>query len=263
MRLAVSGKGGVGKTTIAGTLCRLIGRSGRPVLALDADSNPNLAVSLGLPHQPSEQITAVPTDLAEWRTYDDGKAYVHLTMPFAQVEQEYGVAVADNVTLLLMGQVNHAGVGCRCSAHASARGLMDHLWQADAPVIVTDMEAGLEHLGRGTTEHADALLIVVEPYYRALEAGRRIRELATELGIPRIYAIANKIRSEADATAVSTFCQQHNMPLIATIPFDEQILTAEANGIGMIDANPEGAFVTAVATLMKQLDKTMKNGQMN
>jgi len=261
MRLAVSGKGGVGKTTLAGTLSRLYGRSGRPVLALDADSNPNLAVSLGLPREVENQIEAVPTDLAEWRTNGDGKAYVHLTMPFEQVEREYGVAVPDNVTLLVMGQVNHAGVGCRCSAHASARGMMDQLWQADSPVIITDMEAGLEHLGRGTTEHADVLLIVIEPYYRALEAGRRVQKLAIELGIPRIYAVANKIRSEADETAVHTFCSQHDMPLIATIPFDEHILTAEANGVGMIDANPDGPFVTAVAKLIIQIDQKMNNEQ--
>ena len=117
------------------------------------------------------------------------------------------------------------------------------------------MEAGLEHLGRGTTEHADVLLIIVEPYYRALEAGRHTKELASELGIPRIYALANKIRSEAEETAVRAFCRQHDMSLIATIPFDEQIWLAEAQGVGVVDADPDGPFVTAIRELVRKLDE--------
>lgn len=253
MRLAVSGKGGVGKTTIAGTLCRLIGRSQHPVLALDADSNPNLALSLGLPREMSSHLMAVPSTLGEWRTDENEHAYVHLTIPIPELTQQYGIHAPDNVTLLTMGNVDHAGVGCRCTAHAAARGIMGHLWQANGSVIVTDMEAGLEHMGRGTTEHADALLIVMEPYYRALEAGQRIKQLAVDLGVPRIYAIANKIRTEAEATAVRTYCQQHDIPLLATIPYDEGIITAEINGRTILDTQPDSFFVQAVNGLVIRL----------
>lgn len=255
MRLAVSGKGGVGKTTVAGTLCRLIGRTHHSVLALDADSNPNLALSLGLTREASHHLTAVPATLGEWRTDENERAFVHLTVPIQQLKQEYGIPAPDNVTLLLMGNVDHAGVGCRCSAHAAARGIMGHLWQAEGAVIVTDMEAGLEHMGRGTTEHADALLIVMEPYYRALEAGLRIKELALDLGIPRIYAVANKIRSEIEAAAVRTYCQQHDIPLLAVIPFDEQILVAETNGRTILDTQPDSPFVQAIAVLASRLNE--------
>lgn len=259
MRLAISGKGGVGKTTIAGTLCRLIGRSYQPVLALDADSNPNLALSLGLPREMSSQLTAVPATLGDWRTDENDKAYVHLTIPIPELTQQYGIRAPDNVTLLTMGHVDHAGVGCRCTAHAAARGIMGHLWQANGSVIVTDMEAGLEHMGRGTTEHADALLIVLEPYYRALEAGQRIKQLALDLGIPRIYAIANKIRTEAEATAVRTYCQQHELPLLAIIPFDEEIITAEVNGRTILETQPDSPFVQAINDLVSKLFEEINN----
>lgn len=249
MRIAVSGKGGTGKTTIAGLMSRLYGRSGRPVLALDADSNPNLAICLGLPHSNSDQIEAVPGSLAEWRTDDHDRAFVNLTIALPHVRERYGVSAPDNVTLLVMGTVDHAGVGCRCSAHAAARGIMGHLLQADAPVVIADMEAGLEHLGRGTTEHADALLIIVEPYYRALETGRRVQALAHELGIPHIYTVANKVRTVTEEDAVRAFCDQHGLNLIATLPFDEELLAAEANGTTILDADPQSPLVQATTIL--------------
>jgi CO dehydrogenase maturation factor len=259
MRLAVSGKGGVGKTTIAGTLCRLIGRFHHPVLALDADSNPNLAICLGLPQESSGQLTAVPTNLGEWRTDENDRAYVHITIPIPQLKEQYGISAPDNVTLLTMGNVDHAGVGCRCSAHAPARGIMGHFWQDEESVIVTDMEAGLEHMGRGTTEHADALLIVVEPYYRALEAGQRIQKLALDLGIPRIYAVANKIRTAEDQTAVKCYCERYDLPVLASVPYDEQLITAERNGRTILDTNPDNPFVQAINQLATRLYLEVNN----
>lgn len=261
MRLAISGKGGVGKTTISGTLCRLIGRFHSPVLALDADSNPNLALSLGLSRETNARLTAVPSTLGEWRTDENDHAYVHLTIPIPQLKQQFGISAPDNVTLLTMGNVDHAGVGCRCTAHAAARGIMDHIWQDNGSVIVTDMEAGLEHMGRGTTEHADALLIVMEPYYRALEAGQRIRNLAIDLGIPRIFAVANKIRTETEETAVAAYCRQHDIPLLASIPYDEQLITAEMNGRTILDANPDSPFVQAINRLVNQLFDEVNDSQ--
>lgn len=257
MRIAISGKGGTGKTTIAGTLGRLLGQNGRSVLALDADSNPNLAISLGLPRQTANHIEAVPPTLGDWRTDADGHAYVHLTLPLDDIRGEYGISAPDGVTLLVMGTVDHAGVGCRCSAHAAARGIMGRLIEADAPVVIADMEAGLEHLGRGTIEHADALLTVVEPYYRALETGRRVQALALELGVPRVYTIANKIRGQAEEAAVSAYCRQNDLILIATIPYDEQVLQAEVSNSTPLDADPNGPFTKAIATLAETLIHTL------
>lgn len=259
MRIALSGKGGTGKTTVAGVLCRLFGRDGRAVLALDADSNPNLAATLGLPLEMAGRIRPVPGSLGEWRTAaDTGRAYVHLTLPLDEVIKQYGVSAPDGVTLLVMGTVDHAGVGCRCNAHAAARGIMGHLMQADAPVVISDMEAGLEHLGRGTVEHADVLLILIEPYYRALEAGRRMVALAAELGVPRIYAVANKIRVADEETAVRAFCEQHGLRLLAILPFDDRARSADANGLSLLETNSDGPLARAIAGLAEALKRELK-----
>lgn len=253
MRLALSGKGGTGKTTLASLLIQTIGRRGHHVLALDADSNPNLAVTLGLPRDQAQTLLSVPTTLGDWREDENGKAYVHLTLTIEELIEEYGISPVDNTTLLVMGTVDHAGIGCRCSAHASARGIMGELIQSDAPVVVADMEAGLEHLGRGTLEHADALLIIIEPYYRALEAGRHVQQLASDLGVPRIYAVANKIRSSEQEKAVRQFCAQTNLEVIGIVPYDDDLFLAENENKTLFDMKPESPTLKRIDALVTTL----------
>jgi len=252
MKLAVTGKGGVGKTTLAGTLARLLAQEQRRVLALDADSNPNLAAVLGLTRAQAARITPLPPDLTEWREDAAGQAYVHLHQPLPQVIATYGAAAPDQTCLLVMGQVDHAGVGCRCSAHAAARGITHHLL-TEADVAVLDMEAGLEHLGRGTVEHVDLLLIVVEPYYRALEAATRIRDLAQELGVPQVAVVANRVRTPQDQEAVAHYCRTHDLELIATIPFDEAVVQAEQHDQAPIDYAPDSPAMRAARDLATTL----------
>lgn len=248
MKIAISGKGGAGKTTIAGTLARLLAREKRRVLALDGDSNPNLAHTLGIARQQIAALPAVPMGLTEWREDASGKAYVHLRQPVSQFIADYGIPAPGGVQLILTGEVEKASAGCRCEAHAVARGITGHL-VAEADVAVLDMEAGLEHLGRGTAEHVDALLIITEPYYRALEAAARIQELALQLELPHILTVANRVRTEADEAAIRQYCQNHRLELVATIPYDESAITAEMQGQAVVDYAPRGPLVQAVAQL--------------
>lgn len=248
MKIAITGKGGVGKTTIAGTLARLFAQNRQRVLALDGDSNPNLAYTLGVSRERITQLPAVPMGLTEWREDASGKAYVHLRQPVAQFVSDYGIPAPDGVQLILTGEVEKASAGCRCEAHAVARGITGQL-VAEADVVVLDMEAGLEHLGRGTTEHVDALLVVVEPYYRALEAAVRIRDLAVQLELSHIWAVANRVRTPQDEAAIRQFCQKYNLELMAVIPFDEAVVMAEMQAKALVDFSPEAPAVQVIRQL--------------
>ena len=142
-----------------------------------------------------------------------------------------------------------------CGAHATVRGFLGELVARapDSHDVVVDMEAGLEHLSRGTGKHVTRFLAIVEPYYRSMETARRIAQLATELGVPDVQAVTNKIRTAADREAVSGFCASHKLPILAEIPFDEGLAEAERSGRPPIDFDPACAAIEAIARLCRTL----------
>lgn len=257
MKIAITGKGGVGKTTIAGTLARLLAQQPQRVLALDGDSNPNLAHTLGIPRAQIEALPAVPMGLTEWRTDAQGKAYVHLCQPVTEFIAAYGIPAPDAIRLIITGEVEKASAGCRCEAHAVARGITGQL-VAEVDVAVLDMEAGLEHLGRGTVENVDVLLIVTEAYYRALEAATRIRDLAAQMALPQILVVANRVRTSQEEAAIQRYCAQHGLDLVASVPHDEAVTEAELRGLSVVDSAPSSAAVQAI----RQLAHTLQNGHL-
>jgi len=115
------------------------------------------------------------------------------------------------------------------------------------------MEAGLEHLKRGTLEHADTLLIIIEPYFKSLEAAGRVVELARNLGVPTVYAVANKVQSARDETAIRSFCATKDLPIMAVVPLDDDVSEAERQGRAPIDFAPDAAAVTAIRELARDL----------
>lgn len=133
------------------------------------------------------------------------------------------------------------------------RGILEHLHTSESLLTVTDMEAGLEHLKRGTLEHADILLIVVEPYFKSLEAAGRIAELARGLGVPELYAVANKVRSERDEIAICDYCVGHDLPVMAMVPFDADVAEAERLGQAVLDSAPTALAVDRVRDLAERL----------
>ncbi len=145
-----------------------------------------------------------------------------------------------------------------CGAHATVRGLLGELvaQSADGRDVIVDMEAGLEHLSRGTGRHVSRFLAVVEPYYRSMETARRIAELATDLGIGRVDAVANKVRDAEDRRAIAEFCAAHSLPVIAEIPYDESLAASERAGVPPIDAEPRGPAVDAVRQLARTLESS-------
>lgn len=252
MKIAIAGKGGSGKTTIAGILSRLLAERHHQVWAIDADSNPNLGVTIGVPLQQVQEMKPISSKILKEITDDKGERALKLDMPAGQVVSEFGFPVRENLKLLSMGSVDHAGAGCMCGGHARVRHLLSGILQEEGVVTVVDMEAGLEHLSRGTDRHVDTLLVVAEPYFKALETARRCVELAHELKIPRVAAVANKFRSESDLEAVRKYAASHHISLIGEVPYDETIQNADLAGTAP-ELRKGSAAVAAIAKIADAL----------
>lgn len=254
MKIALVGKGGSGKTTIAGTLSRVLAKRKQRVLAIDGDPNPNLALTLGIAPQAAESIRSIPASLIEIDKTQEGTSKLRLTMARESVIDSYAACAPDGVQLIVMGKPadGSAGSGCMCASHRAVRGLIAEM-TACGDHTVTDMEAGLEHLKRGTARHVEAMLVVVEPYYRSLEAGARTFSLARELGIPHLYAVANKVSNDADRGAVEAFCSQHQMPIIGEVPLEDGFVAAERSARAPFDFAPASAGVRAIEAIADRL----------
>lgn len=248
MRIALAGKGGAGKTTISATLCRLIARGGRPVVAIDADSNPNLALALGVPPEAAANVGGLPSSLVSRRLGGPG-----LNVPVETALERHATLAPDGVRVALMGMPAHAEEGCLCSAHATVSSILDDLGRHGDTVTVVDMEASPEHLSRGTARHVDQLLLITEPYYRSLETARRLAVLAAELPIPRVALVANKIRAASDVEAVREFCERHGMEMAGTVPWSDAVTEADGQGIPLIERASESEAVAAITEIVRGL----------
>lgn len=244
MSVAIAGKGGAGKTTLCATLARLCGRAGHPVIAVDADPNPNLAAALGVPGRAA--APALPPSVVSHRIF--GHA---LAEPVTDVLGRYGTAGPDGTLLVTISAPERAGEGCLCSAHSAVAALLTDLRARDEQrAVLVDMEASPEHLARGTATDVDIMLLVTEPYYRSLETTARLSALAAQTAIAEVRVVANKIRSPADAEAVREFCQRHGLRLAAEIPWSDGAVTADRAARPLVEAAPDDAAVRAIAGLI-------------
>lgn len=244
MKLAVAGKGGAGKTTFSATASRLLARSGRDVVAIDADTNPNLHAALGVSNDDIAKVPFPPTTLVS-RSFN-GPA---LNEPLAGVLERHTLVAPDGVRLLRMGMPEHADEGCLCSAHAVVSALLSDLDALPDTITLLDMEASPEHLSRGTAREASALVLVAEPYFRSLEAVKLQARLAAETAIGRVVVIANKCRSDSDFAGIAEFCQNHELDLIARIPWGDEVLDADAASTPLLDFAPDSPVVAAVQSV--------------
>jgi len=244
VRVALAGKGGSGKTTISATLSRLTARRGHPVIAVDADSNPNLATALGLEEMEADDMGDLPYALVSRRP--DGP---RLTAALDDVLDLHTRTAPDGVRLATMGAPGHAGAGCLCSAHATVSALLADLAERPETVTVIDLEGTPEHLSRGTARHADLLLLVAEPYFRSLETVRRLAGLAEELDIARIAVVANKLRRDGDGDAIAELAGRLGLPVVGGVPWSIDVMDADAMHQPLLDSVPTSEVVTAIAAL--------------
>ncbi|MDD1744308.1 MAG: AAA family ATPase [Candidatus Methanoperedens sp.] len=242
IKIAISGKGGVGKTTLSGTLARLLARCGYQVLAIDADPSMNLASALGIKNPP-KPLTEF-TELIDERA--GGPAGVFKLNPRVDdIVDKFGVTGPDNVKLLVLGTVERGGSGCMCPASSFLKALLRHVLLKTNSVVILDMEAGVEHLGRGTTRGIDIMLIVVEPGARSIETAGRIVELARQIDIKKFGAVINKAGGEAKD--IEDKLKGYGIEVFGIIPYDTSLVQADMENIAPIDKG--GAAVEAIKNI--------------
>lgn len=237
MKIAVSGKGGVGKTTFSALLIRTLNDQGKHVLAIDADPDANLAAALGIPD--AERI--VPIAEMKELVFERTEAKPGSMGGFFKLNPKVDdlpdalSAKLDNIKLMRLGGVKKGGSGCICPESTLLRALMTHIVLARDEVVVMDMEAGIEHLGRATASAVDRLIVVVEPGRRSMDTAGHIRKLASEIGLKNIVLVGNKVRSQKD----EAFLKEHlkDFEFLGFIPYDEALIEADLDGVSPFDVN--------------------------
>jgi len=241
MKLAITGKGGVGKTTLASLLCRLYAEEGNTVLAIDADPDANLASALGISPEEVAKITPISemADLIEERTgaRPGGMGgFFKLNPRVDDIPDRFSIS-KDGIKLLVMGGVKKGGAGCICPESVLLKSLVSHLLLRRSEVVIMDMYAGVEHLGRGTAESVDAFIIVVEPGRRSLQTAEAIRSLAADLGVQKCYVVGCKVTGEDDRRFII-----ENMPgfeVLGFLSYSIKIIEADLQGKSVYDTDPQ------------------------
>ena len=252
MKIAISGKGGVGKTTFASFLVRALADQGKRVLAIDADPDANLAQALGV--KGSEEIVPISEmkQLIEERTetkIGTMGGFFKLNPKVDDLPEKLSLEV-DGVKLMVLGGVKKGGAGCICPESTLLKSLVRHVVLARDEVIVLDMEAGLEHLGRGTAMAVDMLIVVVEPGRRSIETAYQIQRLSQDIGVKKLNLIGNKIRSEKDKSFL--LAQLPDFHFLGFIPFGDEIIEADLEGRPPFEKAKDG--LNAVKDMIGALD---------
>jgi CO dehydrogenase maturation factor len=250
VKLAISGKGGVGKTTFAALLIRSLSRDGRRVLAIDADPDANLAAALGIADADKIIPIADMKDLVFERTgAQPGSIGGYFSLnPKVDDLPEALSAKLENIKLMRLGGVSKGGAGCICPESSLLKALVRHVVLQRDEVVVMDMEAGIEHLGRATAKAVDKLIVVVEPGRRSIDTAGHIKQLASEIKLNNIAVVGNKIRGPKD----EAFLREHlnGFEFLGFLPFDDALIEADLQGKSPFDVDS-----TAIAVVKEMISR--------
>ncbi len=240
MKIAISGKGGVGKTTFSATLAYLFRENGKKVLAIDADPDANLAQALGFSDVKVTPISEMKELIAE-RTGATPGSYGAMFSINPKVDDlpDTLAKEVDGIRFMTLGGVKKGGGGCICPESIMLKNIIMHLVLARDEVVLMDMEAGLEHLGRATSSGVDLLIVVVEPGKRSLETALVVKKLSADLGIKKVAVVGNKVRNESDKEFIKK--ELAGMEILGFIPFADSIIEADRNAVSVYKNSPEAA----------------------
>lgn len=253
MKIAITGKGGVGKTTLSSTLSCILSQTYK-VFAIDADPDMNLASSLGI----HDQITPISKmrDLIKDRTgAEPGSSFgevFKMNPKINDLPDSLSIKYNDNLKILVMGTVDKGGEGCVCPASVLLKALMRHMILKKDEIVVLDMEAGIEHLGRRTSESVDLMIVVVEPSLKSVETAKRIKNLATDIGVKNITAVINKASDKLEETFTRSKLKEEGINVIGCIPQDNTVVIADMEGKPLINY-PESVALKSIKNIAENI----------
>ena len=260
MKIAVTGKGGVGKTTFTAILSRLYADEGRKVLAVDVDPDANLGQALGFSPEELKKIVPISQmkDMIKERTNSQDSAFSTLYTLNPKVDdlpEKYAKEV-NGVKLLTLGTVDVGGSGCVCPEHTLIKRLIMHLVLRADEVVIMDMEAGIEHLGRGTASGVDAFIVVIEPGARNIQTYEKVKKLALDLGVNRVRVVANKVRDEEDEAFIRDNIKDD---LLGFIHYNTDVIDADRKGSSPYDYSERA--VEEIKQIKQKIDSDLEKSQ--
>ncbi len=247
MKIAVAGKGGVGKTLIAGGLARGFSERGLKTIAIDADSSPNLGLTLGLKPEETRKIVPISENkpLVDEKTSTGYSGVYNLNFKVDDIVKQYAIPTPLGPNLIVMGTVHSMGAGCMCAPTAVIRSLLRYLVVETGEAVVLDLEAGVEHIGRGTAQQVDALIIVADSNMKSLEIAKHIHDMAAAAGMKQLFLVGNRVMNDEQKEAIQKFADLNGIALLAFVPWDQKVIEADMNGETALK-NKEIAAVKAI-----------------
>lgn len=254
MKIAITGKGGVGKTTLSAILSHLYAAEGKKVIAVDADPDANLAAALGVSPEALSGIRPIAemTDMIEERMGSrpgQSGGVFKLNPRVDDIPEEFGYRF-NNIVLLVTGKSKEAASGCYCPENVFLRRLLKHLVVNRDEIVIVDMEAGIEHLTRGTTEAVDAFIVVVEPGQRSIQTAHTVKEMAKGLGVKKVFVVANKVRGEDDLNFIKKLLPDAD--ILGAINFSHDIMESDIAGITPYSIKSAVADVTKIKAVLER-----------
>lgn len=252
MKIVIAGKGGVGKTTISGTISRVFSNKGYNIIAVDSDPSMNMHTSIGVENP--IPISKLKDIIAKRAVISPG--IFKMNPKVDDIPEKYS-AVKENIKLLVMGTVEEGGQGCICPETTFLRALLKHLVLKRDEILILDTEAGVEHLGRKVAENFNMMLVVVEPSGKAIETANRIFELSKDIGVKKIFGIGNKVSNEVQKEYI-----QSNLafPVLEHIPLDQEVINGDMEGKPLFEIRKNSPARDKIVEISEKIEKIIKEG---